>query len=180
MKRLLLIALGLVTALVLLGVFQYTSKARSTQIVLAQITYNTDAEFEIAFDGSTSVHYYYETPTGTKSYMLSRLTMDQYNRLLARGFSAEILENNPRMSDYMIIYTPQVVPKESFVGLVETQNADEHFSLVKKDSGSNSLDYHSLVDPDIATFEYEIEKPLAKPPSKTVRIDNPYGRSLGL
>jgi len=174
MKKILLFVLGLSTAAIILFAYQYSSRATSSQLLLAKITYNTDVEFETAFDGSTSVHYFYEQPTTTDSYMISQLTTEQYDKLTSMGFIAQILETAPEMSNYLVVYTPQDVPASSLSVMGTTQELDDHFTLVKTQTEEQSLNHDSLAGPDIAVFVYDIEKPLLKPLYKTVRIESEY------
>ena len=174
MKKIFLVIIGVFIAGGLLYYFQYKSRAQTAQIMLAKITYTNDAEFETAFDGSTSVHYYYEQPSGTNSYMISKLTTDQYTKLTSRGFTVEKLETNPDMSSYLIVYTPQVVQVDSFAVIGDAKALDTHFTLVKTGSSVQKFGHDALVDDDVAIFTYDIAKPLAKPLYKTVRVKNQY------
>lgn len=168
MKKLLLMLLGLALAITIVFAYQYRSRAAETDILLAKISYTNDAEFEKAFDSSISVHYFYEKPAGEESYMISRLTEQQFEQLVLSGYLVELLDTNPDMSTYMVVYTPQEVAPGSFATLGETDALDDHFTLVK----GNVEDHDGLIDPDIAVFVYSLENPLKKPAYKTVRVES--------
>lgn len=176
MKKLLLIIFGIILASSLLYYYQYRSSAQSTPLMLAKITYNNDAEFEQAWNGSTSVHYFYEQQATVGSYMISRLTRVQYDRLIAQGFKGEVVDENPNMSLYMVVYSPQVEPGrdpvQSFAQIGEAEALDTRFTLVRADTAAKKLDHDSLIEDSIPVFPYDIEKPLTKPKYKTVRAKN--------
>ncbi len=172
MKKLLLIIVGIILASTLLYYYQYQSNAQSTPLLLAKITYNTDAEFEKAWNGSTSVHYYYEQQQTKGSYMISRLTQAQFDRLTVQGLKGEIVDQNPDMSKYMIAYSPQAAPLQSFAELGEAEAIDTRFTLVKAGSEQQHEHHDALMVGGVAIFTYDIAKPLVKPKYKTVRAVN--------
>lgn len=173
MKKILLFIIALIIAGGLLWNFQYRSSATNSTISLVKITYNNDAEFEKAFDGSTSVHYIYEQPTGKNSFMLSLMTTDQHTRLTAQGFKTEVIEENPDMSKYMVAYSPNAAPVQSFAEIGQADALDARFTLVKAGSAAQFADHDALMGDNSAIFTYDIAKPLVKPKYKTVRTTSP-------
>lgn len=171
MKKIVFLLIALIVAGGLLWNFQYRSRATSSIMLLVKVTYNNDAEFENAFDGSTSVHYFYEQPTSANSFMISKMTVVQHTKLLAQGFKTEIIEENPDMTKYMVAYSPQAAPIQSFAEIGEADALDSRFTLVKAGSADQYLHHDSLMSSDTPIFSYDIAKPLTKPPYKTVRAN---------
>ncbi len=163
--------LALLIAGGLLWNFQYRSGATNTAMLLVKVTYNNDVEFEKAFDGSTSVHYFYEQPTSKNSFMISKMTVAQHAKLMAQGFKTEIIEENPDMSKYMVAYSPQAAPVQSFAEIGEAEVLDPRFTLIKAGSADQHLHHDSLMTEDTPIFTYDIAKPLVKPKYKTVRAN---------
>ncbi len=106
---------------------------------LAITQYESNKDQPILIQNNETIFEYYENLQGSSPVMLSVMTDAQKDTLLAKGFEIQIVEENPDMTTYRLLYNPldNQASKLSAIGKIYVLTKNHTLLKINQESALN-------------------------------------------